>query len=73
MPHRKAAVGPTAQLRGDLVRPGLYDNSSWEQILVILEEKGLERNEHPETDQNCSTGGHHDSNQCYTARQQAVS
>jgi hypothetical protein len=43
MPYREAAVGPTARPRGDLVRPGLYDNSSWQQILLILEEKGFER------------------------------
>lgn len=48
MPHREIAVGPAAQARGDHVRPGLYDNSSWEQILAILEEKGFERNADPE-------------------------
>ena len=70
MPDRKAVVGPTAQPRGDLVRPRLWDNSSWEHILAILEEKGLERNAHPETEHNCSRGGHHDSNQRYTTSQQ---
>jgi hypothetical protein len=40
--HRKATVGPTTQSTGDLVRPGLDDNSSWEQILAILEQKGFE-------------------------------
>jgi hypothetical protein len=45
----QTAVGTTAQPGGDLVRPGLYDNSSWEQILVILEEKGFERHADAET------------------------
>jgi len=42
MSHLKGAVGPTAEPRGEFVRPGLYDNSSWEQILAILVEKGFD-------------------------------
>jgi hypothetical protein len=42
MPHRETAIGRPAQPRGDLVRPGLRDNSSWEQILAILVEKSVD-------------------------------
>jgi hypothetical protein len=44
MPERNVVVELIAEPMGDVVRPRLCDNSSWEQILAILEEKGFESN-----------------------------
>jgi hypothetical protein len=48
MPGRNTIVELIAEPKGDLVRPGLYDDSSWEQILAILEERGFECSADPE-------------------------
>ena len=49
MSDRIAMVELIAERKSDLVRPGVYDTSSWEQILPILEEKGFECSADPET------------------------